>query len=67
MEIQGDYSREYLIEQIEMIAESNLSPGVFPELTLGPGQRIASRGSYVVKLDPSGDGGLSPDGDWIVP
>lgn len=67
MEIQGDYSREYLIEQIEMIAESNLSPGVYPNLTLGPGQRIASRGSYVVRLDPKEVGGVSPDGDWIVP
>lgn len=67
MEIQGDYSREYLIEQIEMIAESNLSPGVYPNLTLGPGQRIASRGSYVVKLDRDEVGGVSADGDWIVP
>jgi len=67
MEIQGDYSREYLIEEIEMIAESNLSPGVYPNLTLGPGQRIASRGSYVVKLDPNEEGGVSLDGDWIVP
>jgi hypothetical protein len=67
MEIQGDYSREYLIEEIEMIAESNLNPGVYPTLTLGPGQRIASRGSYVVKLDPKANGGIVADGEWIVP
>lgn len=67
MEIQGDYSREYLIEEIEMIAESNLNPGVYPSLTLGPGQRIASRGTYVVKLDAKEMGGIAPDGDWIVP
>lgn len=67
MEIQGDYSRDYLIEQIEMIAESNLNPGVYPSLSLGPGQRVASRGSYVVKLDGAAVGGVSPDGDWIVP
>lgn len=67
MEIQGDYSREYLIEEIEMIAESNLNPGVYPTLSLGPGQRIASRGSYVVKLDPKAEGGVVADGDWIVP
>lgn len=67
MEIQGDYLREYLIEQIEMIAESNLNPGVFPTLSLGPGQRIASRGSYVVRLDASAPGGVVADGDWIVP
>lgn len=67
MEIQGDFSREYLIEEIEMIAESNLNPGVYPDLTLGPGQRIASRGSYVVRLDSGAEGGVSADGDWIVP
>ena len=67
MEIQGDFSREYLIEEIEMIAESNLNPGVYPTLSLGPGQRIASRGSYVVKLDPKAEGGVVADGDWIVP
>lgn len=67
MEIQGDYSREYLIEEIEMIAESNLNPGVYPAQSLGPGQRIASRGSYVVKLDSKATGGIVADGDWIVP
>lgn len=67
MEIQGDYLREYLLEQIEMIAESNLNPGVFPTLSLGPGQRIASRGSYVVRLDASAPGGVSADGEWLVP
>lgn len=67
MEIQGDYSREYLLEEIEMIAESNLNPGVYPTLSLGPGQRIASRGSYIVKLDSKAEGGVVADGDWIVP
>ena len=67
MEIQGDYFRDYLLEQIEMIAESNLNPGVFPTLSLGPGQRIASRGSYVVRLDASASGGVVADGEWLVP
>jgi len=67
MEIQGDYFRDYLLEQIEMIAESNLNPGVFPTLSLGPGQRIASRGSYVVRLDASAPGGVVADGEWLVP
>ena len=67
MEIQGDFSRQYLIEQIEMIAESNLNPGVFPYLSLGPGQRVASRGAYVVKLDRAAAQGIAVDGEWIVP
>jgi len=67
MQIQGDFSRDYLIEEIEMIAESNLNPGVFPFLSLGPGQRVASRGAYVVKLSPSAMGGIEAEGDLIIP
>lgn len=67
MEIQGAYSRDYLLEHIETVAESNLNPGVYPYLSLGPGQRTASRGSYVVRLDPSAPGSIRADGDWIVP
>jgi hypothetical protein len=66
-EIQGDFSRDYLIEHIETIAESNLNPGVYPTLSLGPGQRVASRGAYVVRLDAHATGGIRADGDWIVP
>lgn len=67
MQIQGDYSRDYLIEEIEMIAESNLNPGVFPYLSLGPGQRTASRGAYVMRLAPGAPAGIEVEGDLIIP
>lgn len=66
-DIQGDFFRDYLIEQIEVEAENNLNPGVYPTLSLGPSQRVASRGSYVVALSKTAPGGIRPDGDWIVP
>ena len=62
-----NYSRDYLIEYIEHETENNLNAGVYPSLSLGPGQRFASKGAYVVRLDPNHVGGLAPVSGWIVP
>lgn len=37
----------------------------YPRLTLGAGQRFASKGAYVARI--ADDGSLQPDGEWIVP
>ncbi len=37
----------------------------YPHLTLGPGQRFASKGGYITRFDA--DGALLADGSWIVP
>ncbi len=57
-----NFSQDYLIETIENEAETALNPGVFPRLTLGPGQRFASKGAYIVDAN-----GLKPESGWIVP
>lgn len=59
----GSFSRDFFVESVEREAEVELNPGVFPRLSLGPGQRFASKGCYLVRL---GDRGLEPLGDWIV-
>jgi hypothetical protein len=59
------FSRDYLIETIEHETETSVNPGVFPRLSLGPGQRFASKGAYVVKL--ASDGTVQAVSDWIVP
>ena len=59
-----NFSRDFFVESVEEETENALSPGVFPSLSLGPGQRFASKGSYVVKLAPDG---LEAVGGWIVP
>jgi mono/diheme cytochrome c family protein len=38
----------------------------YPRLSLGPGQRLASKGAYLEKLDPAGSGPLE-EPQWIVP
>lgn len=63
----GDFNREYLIELIEHEAEKNLNVGTYPTLALGPGQRFASKGAFVMRLDPEAEKGIAPASGWIVP
>ncbi len=61
------FSRDYLLEYIEHEAENALNPGTFPRLSLGPEQRFASKGAYLVQLDASGMQPVKPVSSWIVP
>jgi hypothetical protein len=61
------FFRDYLIECIEHEMESTQNPGVFPRLSLGPGQRYASKGCYIVAPAHDRDVGLEVLSDWIVP
>ncbi len=65
MEMVDNFSRDYLIERIEHMTGRSLFPSVYPRLSLGPGQRFASKGAYVARFSP--DGKLVADGEWIVP
>lgn len=59
----GSFSRDFFMESVEREAEVELNPGVFPRLSLGPGQRFASKGCYIVRL---GTSGIEPLSGWIV-
>jgi len=61
------FSRDYLLEYIENEAENQLNPGTFPRLSLGPGQRFASKGAYIVQLVNNDQRQIHPVGDWIIP
>lgn len=62
-----NFSRDYFIERVEQMTEQSLSSFLYPRLSLGPGQRFASRGSYVVRFSGSSENTLVPVSDWIVP
>ncbi len=49
MKMAGHFDRDYLIETIEMETENTANPGVYENLSLGPGQRFASKGWSVMK------------------
>lgn len=60
----GNFSRDYFVESVEHETENTPNPGVFPRLSLGPGQRFASKGSYIVKVS---DKGIEPASAWVIP
>lgn len=60
------YSRDYLLERVEHRVGNAVDPSLYPRLSLGPGQRFASKGSYIVDLGTDG-AGLKPVSDWLVP
>ncbi len=62
-----NFSRDYFIERIEQMTETSLSPSIYPHLSLGPGQRFASRGGYVVGFPPGAKSSPLPVSDWLVP
>lgn len=63
----GNFFRDYFVESVEQETESTTNPGVFPHLSLGPGQRFASKGCYVVRPAANAQGGLEPASGWLVP
>ena len=62
-----NFSRDFLIERIEDAMESASNPDVFPHLSLGLGQRFASKGCYIVKLSDRAKDGQEAVSDWIIP
>ncbi len=61
------FSRDNLLERIENEMENSLNPGLFPRMSLGPGQRFASKGCYIVRRRDSADGGVEAISEWLVP
>ena len=61
------YSREYLLERMEHRLGTAVELSIYPHLSLGPGQRFASKGSYIVQVGGGHEPRLTPLSDWIVP
>jgi hypothetical protein len=62
-----NFSRDYFIERIEQMTQTALSPSIYPHLSLGPGQRFASKGGYVVKFSAGVDGTPVAISEWLIP
>lgn len=67
MHLRDKFSREYFIELVEHISEKLLVSSVYPRLTLGPGQRYASKGAYILKLSEYNQKKHVPVNRWIIP
>jgi cytochrome c553 len=66
-EILEELQREYLLERAEGILATHATTAIYRGLSLGPGQRVASKGGYVVRFGGSDGESLVADSDWIVP
>jgi Cytochrome c len=63
----GNFMRDYLVEQYENLLSFRTLNGYYPHLGLGPGQRFASKGGYMVHISDAATHTVTPDGTWIVP
>lgn len=61
------FSREYFVERVEHGVTSTLAPSWFPKLGLGPDQRFASKGVYIVSAGAPGGNDVVPESGLIVP
>jgi hypothetical protein len=61
------FVRDYLIERVELMVSHRATNGYYPRLGLGPGQRFASKGGYLVRFASDSGNAIVADGDWIVP
>jgi cytochrome c553 len=61
------FSREYLVERVEHAVGNTVTPSLYPRVSLGPGQRFASKGSFIVKVGGRDAGELEPLSGWITP
>jgi len=61
------FYRDYFIERVEHMVARSLVTSVYPRLSLGPGQRFASKGAYLVKYSKQPGITVEPVSDWIVP
>lgn len=64
MEIKGNYYRDNLLDVIGMSMDRVVP--LYERLSFGPGQRYASKGCYVVKLEGTDSPQLVKQSDWVV-
>lgn len=61
-------TREYLLERFEHMLENNVFNSVYPGLSLGPDQRFASKGCYIIgPLSHAGTDKTPAPAKWITP
>ncbi len=65
MHLLDNFSPAYIIERVEGMLATLSTNSIYPHLSLGAGQRFASKGGYIVKVSP--DGHLLSENGWIVP
>lgn len=61
------FSRAYAVETIEHMLDSALFTSLYPQVSLAPGQRYASKGCYIVHAPQKHAGKPVAASRWIIP
>jgi hypothetical protein len=64
LHVKRNYYRDYLMDVIGMMADSNSLD--FERISFGPGQRYLSKGCYIVQLAPGPKPELIKRSDWVI-
>jgi cytochrome c553 len=64
--IMDSFSRDYFVERVEHAVATTPMPSVYPQVSLGPGQRFAAKGSSIVQIGAD-EKSLKAVSPWIVP
>lgn len=64
MHVRRNYYRDYLLDVIDMMADTNSL--AFERVSFGQGQRYISKGCYIIRLSPGAQPGLIKESDWVI-
>lgn len=64
LHVRRNYYRDYLLDVIGMMADTNSID--FERISFGPGQRYVSKGCYIVRLSPGPQPRLIKQSDWVI-
>jgi hypothetical protein len=65
--VSDTFVREYLVERVEDMLSHRILTGLYPRLSLAPGQRFASKGGYMVRFSGPAGRQLVAETDWVIP
>lgn len=65
--IMDSFSRDFFVERVEHAVGQTPMASIFPQVSLGPGQRFAAKGAAVVQAGDADLRSLKPLSAWIVP
>ncbi len=65
--IMDSFSRDLFVERVEHAVGQTPMPSMFPQVSLGPGQRFAAKGASIVQAADAQLRQLKPLSGWIVP